>query len=83
MHARHQPLLARLVEWIPGSRLYGPYHHGGRHYLQWMARGAALDTLLAEIATMPLSIADLDPHVGDRFARMLQTYRLRDPQAPP
>ena len=23
----------------PDCRLYGPYHHGGRSYYQWMARG--------------------------------------------
>ena len=27
---------------FPRSRLYGPYHHGGRRYFQWMARGEAL-----------------------------------------
>ncbi len=27
---------------FPATRLYGPYHHGGRSYYQWMARGTAL-----------------------------------------
>ena len=42
MHVRHEALLRWLVERFPRSRLYGPYHHGGRHYFQWMARGEAL-----------------------------------------
>ena len=27
---------------FPRTKLYGPYHHGGRSYYQWMARGRAL-----------------------------------------
>ena len=30
------------MERFPRTRLYGPYHHGGRTYYQWMARGTAL-----------------------------------------
>src|SRR5918911_362016 len=42
MHVRHESLLRWLEARVPGSRLYGPYHHGDRHYLQWMVRGPAL-----------------------------------------
>ena len=42
MHIRHEALFRWLVDRFPESRLYGPYHHGGRSYYQWMARGAAL-----------------------------------------
>ena len=42
MHVRHETLLRWLHGRFPRTRLYGPYHHGGRHYFQWMARGEAL-----------------------------------------
>ena len=42
MHVRHEALFRWLVERFPGTRLYGPYHHGGRSYYQWMARGRTL-----------------------------------------
>ena len=42
MHTRHEALLRWMVDRVPGSRLYGPYHHGDRSYFQWMARGDAL-----------------------------------------
>ena len=42
MHVRHEALFHWLQGCFPRARLYGPYHHGGRHYYQWMARGAAL-----------------------------------------
>ena len=42
MHVRHEPVFTWLSERFPRCRLYGPYHHGGRHYYQWMARGEAL-----------------------------------------
>ena len=29
---------------FPDPRLYGPYHHGGRSYYQWMARGTGACT---------------------------------------
>lgn len=77
MHARHEPLLRRLVEWIPGSKLYGPYNHGGRHYCQWMARGPALRALLTELDGAAIPIDQLDTHVATRFTRMLETYRAR------
>src|SRR5437660_741568 len=42
MHVRHEALFRWLAERFPRSRLYGPYHHGNRHYFQWMVRGRAL-----------------------------------------
>jgi hypothetical protein len=42
MHTRHETLFRWLMERFPATRLYGPYHHGGRSYYQWMARGRAL-----------------------------------------
>jgi hypothetical protein len=70
MHVRHERLLRWLHERLPRSRLYGPYHHGGRHYFQWMMRGAALRDDL-----MPLfDIAEIDDHVHARLTAMRERY---------
>jgi hypothetical protein len=75
MHTDHEALFRWLVARVPGSRLYGPYHHGGRSYYQWMVRGEVLRTWL-----VPLLDANLRPeHSGrawERYQRMKQTYRL-------
>ena len=42
MHTDHEALFRWLEKTFPGGRLYGPYHHGGRSYFQWMARGEFL-----------------------------------------
>lgn len=73
MHVRHETLFRRLIDWFPRTKLYGPYHHGGRSYYQWMARGAALveDVLpVLEASLQP----DLDAHAADRFEAMLTGY---------
>jgi hypothetical protein len=73
MHTRHEALFRWLTERIPGSRLYGPYHHGGRSYFQWMARGKAL---VREV--LPLLEAEINPqldaHAAGRLAVMLERY---------
>ncbi|MGQ9754446.1 MAG: hypothetical protein ACUVRF_00520 [Desulfotomaculales bacterium] len=74
MHARHRELFAWLATAVPGSRLYGPYHHGGRHYYQWMVRGQALRALLPVLDTLPLE--ELDPPTHARYQAMKQTYGL-------
>jgi hypothetical protein len=73
MHVRHESLLHWLAERVPGSRVYGPYHHGGRSYAQWMVRGRALlDELL------PLLEAELNPqldsHAAMRLEEMTERY---------
>ena len=40
MHVRHEAMFHWIERTFPGGKLYGPYHHDGRHYYQWMARGA-------------------------------------------
>lgn len=73
MHVRHERLFAWLMERFPRTRLYGPYHHGGRSYYQWMARGQALveDVLpLIEAGLTP----DLDAYAAERFRAMCATY---------
>jgi hypothetical protein len=73
MHLRHEAIFRWLQARFPDSRLYGPYHHGGRSYYQWMARGTTLvrDVLpiLEEVLT-----EDLDGHAAERFRAMCERY---------
>jgi hypothetical protein len=73
MHTRHEALFRWLMKRFPSTRLYGPYHHGGRDYYQWMARGSALvrDVLpLLETAVVP----ELDEHAAARLQTMVHRY---------
>ncbi|WP_309570062.1 hypothetical protein [Deinococcus sp.] len=75
MHTRHEALFTTLVTLIPGSKLYGPYHHGGRSYFQWMVRGALLrDTLVPMLDSLPLQT--IDAHVYERYTDMKTRYHL-------
>lgn len=74
MHVRHEQLFRRLETAFPGSALYGPYHHGGRAYLQWMSRGPHLRSVLAPLIHGNLDL--LDAHVRERFEAMCRTYGL-------
>jgi hypothetical protein len=73
MHTRHQALFDWLVARFPESRLYGPYHHGGRSYYQWMARGT---TLVRDVLPMLEARLDagLDGHAAERFMEMRERY---------
>jgi hypothetical protein len=73
MHVRHEPLFRWLMERFPTTRLYGPYHHGGRDYYQWMARGPALvhDVLPALEDGLRSGI---DDHAANRLREMLDDY---------
>ncbi len=73
MHVRHEAIFRWLERIFPGGRLYGPYHHGGRDYLQWMARGPFLRDELVPILDRWLS-PDLDRHSFDRFQLMKARY---------
>lgn len=73
MHVRHEALLRWLVARIPDSRLYGPYHHGGRSYYQWMARGPVLVRDLLPLLEAELTPA-LDGHAAGRLATMTDRY---------
>ena len=73
MHVRHEPLMRWLVERVGGSRLYGPYHHGGRHYLQWMVRGEALVGKLLPVLERVLT-RDLDAYAFERLQAMTDRY---------
>ncbi len=75
MHARHEELFRWLTETVKGSKLYGPYHHGGRNYFQWMVRGAALREELLPLLMRRLP--GLDAHVTARIREMIDRYNLR------
>jgi len=72
MHVRHEQLFRWLEETVPGSRLYGPYHHGKRHYYQWMVRGHALRSELMPILESYAYV--LDDHVRSRIETMCERY---------
>jgi hypothetical protein len=74
MHVRHEGLMRWLLERFPRTRLYGPYHHGGRSYFQWMARGRALVEDLLPPLEAVLTPA-LDEHAFHRLGAMLDRYR--------
>jgi hypothetical protein len=73
MHVRHEALMRWLADRFPRSRLYGPYHHGGRHYFQWMARGDALVADLLPILERHVT-PELDGHAHERLSTMLDRY---------
>jgi hypothetical protein len=74
MHTKHEKLFRWLERTVPEGKLYGPYHHGGRSYFQWMVRGSYLrETLVPLLAAR----ADwLDDHVHARFRDMCERYRI-------
>jgi hypothetical protein len=74
MHVRHELLFRWLTATIPGSRLYGPYEHGGRRYFQWMVRGRALEHWLVPLIADRLDT--LDSYAAGRFHEMCVRYRL-------
>ena len=73
MHTRHEALFDWLVRRVAGSRLYGPYHHGGRSYYQWMVRGRPLVEGLLPLLEEDVR-PDLDAHAAMRLARMRERY---------
>lgn len=77
MHTRHARALELMAVLVPGSRLYGPYHHGGRSYLQWMARGEVLQTQLRPLLDARLAL--LDAHAHERYLAMVERYGLARP----
>jgi len=74
MHTGHEALFHWLTARVPDSRLYGPYHHGGRSYFQWMARGVALREGLAPLIAQNLDL--LDAPSRERFDQMCLDYRI-------
>ena len=75
MHVRHRSMFQWLEAAFAGSRLYGPYNHGGREYYQWMARGAYLRGTLAGLIAEHLTPA-IDVYSYERFSRMCAEYAI-------
>ena len=73
MHTRHEAVFRWLMERFPRTRLYGPYHHGGRSYYQWMARGRALVDDVLPILEQELD-GGIDGHATERLAEMRRRY---------
>jgi hypothetical protein len=78
MHTRHERLFRWLEKTFPGGRLYGPYHHGGRSYFQWMARGDYLRTVIAPAIASRLPA--VDDHAAGRFRTMCENYHQTPPE---
>ena len=75
MHVRHEPLLRWIHDRVRWSGLYGPYHHGGRHYMQLMFRGESLRRVLVPLL-MQTPWPAIDPHSYERFRAMCERYGL-------
>jgi hypothetical protein len=73
MHVRHEALFGWLMQRFPSTRLYGPYHHGGRSYYQWMARGTALVRDVLPFLEAELHDT-LDGYAAERLNAMLSRY---------
>jgi hypothetical protein len=73
MHTRHEALFRWLEARFPACRLYGPYHHGGRSYFQWMARGEPLVRDVLPLLEADLT-PDLDGHAYERLTTMTADY---------
>lgn len=73
MHVRHEPIFRWLQARFPRCRLYGPYHHSGRSYYQWMARGSALVQDVLPLLDTGL-LAELDGYTAERFQAMCERY---------
>ena len=73
MHVRHEAIFHWLIARFPESRLYGPYHHGGRSYYQWMARGTVLVHEVLPILERDLR-PELDTDAAERLGAMVERY---------
>ena len=73
MHVRHEAIFRWLMARFPDTRLYGPYHHGGRSYYQWMARGRSLVRDVLPVLEQVV-VEDLDAHAAERLQAMRERY---------
>ncbi len=73
MHTDHAALFRWLMRRFPESRLYGPYHHGGRSYYQWMARSGFLRTRIVPLLDRYLT-PEHSGRVWARYQQMKQRY---------
>ena len=75
MHTDHEHLFRWILLKFPGGKLYGPYHHGGRSYFQWMARGDFLRCELVPLLDTWLT-SELDEKAHRRYLAMKDRYQL-------
>ena len=75
MHTDHETLFRWLEKTFPAGKLYGPYHHGGRSYFQWMARGGFLRQELVPLLDQHLH-PGLDAKAHHRYEEMKSRYGL-------
>jgi hypothetical protein len=75
MHTDHESLFRWIESTFPGGKLYGPYHHSGRHYYQWMARGPFLREQIVPLLNRYLR-PELDARAYRRYAAMKSRYGL-------
>lgn len=76
MHVRHEALFRWIDRTFPGGKVYGPYDHGGRRYLQWMARGAFLRDTILPLLERVLT-PDFDSYAHERLSDMHGQYASR------
>jgi len=77
MHVRHESLFQWLKAQFPYARLYGPYHHSGRSYYQFMWRGTQLQYgLMPWLESLPW--AEIDAPSYARYRQMKERYGLTD-----
>jgi hypothetical protein len=81
MHVRHAQLFHWISTRVPGSKLYGPYHHAGREYYQWMVRGKPLREEMLPFLQRHLD--HVDSHIRERITNMIDRYRLAEKEEPP
>jgi hypothetical protein len=72
MHVRHEETFNWLRRTYAGSALYGPYHHGGRSYYQWSARGRYLREEIVPLVQRHRAL--LDQYTAARFDTMCERY---------
>ncbi|OGR56726.1 MAG: hypothetical protein A3I11_05875 [Elusimicrobia bacterium RIFCSPLOWO2_02_FULL_39_32] len=75
MHVRHEQIFQWLVKIVPGSKLYGPYHHSDRNYYQWIVRGEPLRKVLVPLLNKT-TFKYLDPYNYARFLKMVNQYKI-------
>lgn len=73
MHTDHEALFRWIDATFPGGKLYGPYHHSGRSYYQWMARGAYLRDQIVPLLDAYLT-DQIDAKASARYREMKSRY---------
>src|SRR5487761_117179 len=74
MHIRHEETFVWLRRTYAGSALYGPYHHGGRSYYQWSARGRYPREHIVPLGERPRSL--LTTYPAARFDTVCGRYTI-------